>query len=479
LRDESVLRKDPLIFLYLSMIVVVALKVIDLERPSEMMIGYFYIIPVVLSYFSGKARFIYLVAAVSTVASLFGFFFAPVGISSNIAVNRPFSILVVWMVAVLGNYQILSNKHLFDERNRLRAILDTLPVGVAISDTKGHVDEANGQMDRIWGGRFSFDQGPKGPASYLGFHPDTGLRLMPKEWPMIRSVKAGEIVAGEILDIERQDGKRSTLMISSAPIKDVEGVITGAVTVAMDMTEHRAIETELARKNEDLFRSNRELQQFAYVASHDLKEPLRMVTTYVQLLDRRYRDQLDGQAREYIGFAVEGSKRMYALVDDLLTFSRVETSLQPFGHVAMDQVMITALKDLRGAIEASGATLSVDDLPEVHADYHQMVQLMENLIGNAIKFRRNDPPVVKISVAMVGMEWVFSVKDNGIGIDKDYSSKVFQMFQRLHPRETFPGTGIGLAICKKVVERHGGRIWFESEPGVGSTFFFSLPMKAN
>jgi light-regulated signal transduction histidine kinase (bacteriophytochrome) len=247
--------------------------------------------------------------------------------------------------------------------------------------------------------------------------------------------------------------------------------------VAADITEHRAIERELARTNEDLFRSNRELQQFAYVASHDLKEPLRMVTTYVQMLDRRYADRLDDQAREYIGFAVEGSKRMYALVDDLLTYSRVETSEQPFGTVSMDQVMITALRDLREAVETSGATVTVQDLPEVHADFHHMVQVMENLLGNAIKFRRDEPPMVKVSAIMTGKEWVFSVMDNGIGIDKEYSDKVFQMFQRLHPRETFPGTGIGLAICKKVIERHGGRIWFESEPGVGTTFFFTLPAK--
>jgi signal transduction histidine kinase len=478
LTKEPTWQNDPLIFLYLSLVVIVALLVIDLERPAELMIGYFFIIPVILSYFTGRSRLIYLVAAVSTVASLFGFLFAPAGITSNIAVNRPFSILVVWTVAFLGNYQVRSNARLSEESNRLRAILDTLPVGVAITDRMGRVDEANGQMDRIWGGHFGIDRGPIDPVSYSGYDPETGVKLRANEWPMARSVDRGETVAGEIVDIDRADGKRSTLLISSAPIKDAKGTVTGAVTVAMDITDHRAIEMELARKNQDLFRSNRELQQFAYVASHDLKEPLRMVTTYMQMLDRRYHDQLDDPAREYIGFAVEGSKRMYALVDDLLTYSRVETAMQPFGPVAMDQVMITALKDLGEAIETSGANVSVDDLPEVHADFQQMVQLMENLIGNAIKFRRNEPPVVKVSATSNGKEWVFTVKDNGIGMEKEYSNKVFQMFQRLHPREMFPGTGIGLAICKKVVERHGGRIWFDSEPGAGTTFYFSLPMKA-
>jgi light-regulated signal transduction histidine kinase (bacteriophytochrome) len=280
------------------------------------------------------------------------------------------------------------------------------------------------------------------------------------------------------LDIERTNGTRGTLLISSAPIKDGSGKVTGAVTIAMDITEQKKIEKELEEKAEDLVRSNRELQQFAYVASHDLKEPLRMVTTYVQMLDRRYGNTLDGDAKEYIKFAVEGSKRMYALVEDLLTYSRVETSVVPFEPVSMDQVMITALKDMGETIEKSGATVTATDLPEVHADLQQMVQLMENLIGNAIKFRREDSPQVRISARLEGHEWIFSVKDNGIGIGKEYQDKVFQMFQRLHTKEAYPGTGIGLAICKKVVERHGGRIWYESEQGVGTTFFFSLPEKA-
>jgi signal transduction histidine kinase len=466
-----------MIFLYLALMVIVALLVIDLNRTPDLMIGYFFIIPVVLSYFTVRPRLIFLVAGISTIASLIGFFFAPVGFTSNIAINRPFSILTVWAVALLGNYQVGSNARLSAERTRLRAILDTLPVGVAISDSKGRLDEANSQMDRIWGGKFATARTPHEFLAYVGYWPDTGVRLRLDEWPMARSVQKGETVAGEAVDIERSNGTRGTVLISSAPIKDDSGTITGAVTIAMDITAQTAIEKELAEKAEDLVRSNKELQQFAYVASHDLKEPLRMVTTYVQMLDRRYCDKLDDQAKEYIGFAVEGSKRMYALVDDLLTYSRVETSVQPFSAVAMDQVMITALKDLNEAIESIGATVTVDHLPEVNADFQQMVQLMENLIGNAIKFRRDEPPVVQVSATMNENGWLFSVKDNGIGIAKEYSDKVFQMFQRLHPREMFPGTGIGLAICKKVVERHGGKIWFESEPGVGTTFYFTMPAK--
>lgn len=352
--NELMGRNDPQIFLYLSLVVIAVLTVADLERTPDMMIGYFFIVPVILSYFTRSIRLIILVASVSTCASLIGFFLAPAGITSNIAVNRPFSLVVVWVVAFLGYYQVRSNSKLADERNRLRAILDTLPVGVAISDQKGRLDKANAQMDRIWGGKFTVARERSEFLSYVGYWPETGVKLRLDEWPMARSVQKGETVAGEMIDIERTNGTRGTVLISSAPIRGDSGTITGAVTIAMDITSQRSMEKELADKAENLVRSNRELQQFAYVASHDLKEPLRMVTAYVQLLDRRYGDTLDNQAREYIGFAVEGSKRMYALVDDLLTYSRVETSVVPFSAVSMDQVMITALKDLKDVIEASG-----------------------------------------------------------------------------------------------------------------------------
>jgi signal transduction histidine kinase len=477
LANETKRRNNPRVFLYLSLAVVAGFTVIDLERTPDMMIGYFFIIPVIMSYFTERARYVYLVAFVSSLASLSSLLLAPAGVTPNIALNRPFSLVVVWVVALLGDYQIRSNQRLSDERNRLRAILDTLPVGVAISDAKGRLEEANAQMDTVWGGKFTIARHPTEFLSYVGYWPSTGKRLTLEEWPMARSVNQSETVAGETVEIERANGTRATLLISSAPIRDRDGHIAGAVTVAMDITVQKGIERELAQKAEDLFRSNRELQQFAYVASHDLKEPLRMVTTYVQLLDRRYGERLDGEAKEYIGYAVEGSKRMYMLVEDLLTYSRVETSTLPFGPVSMDDVMATTLRDLGAALESSRAVVNVEPLPEVHADRQQMVQLMENLVGNAIKFRREEAPVVHVSATAAGDEIVFSVRDNGIGIAKEYGEKVFQMFQRLHPRETFPGTGIGLAICKKVVERHGGRIWFESEPGVGTTFYFTLPVK--
>jgi light-regulated signal transduction histidine kinase (bacteriophytochrome) len=224
-----------------------------------------------------------------------------------------------------------------------------------------------------------------------------------------------------------------------------------------------------------LSRSNEELGQFAYVASHDLQEPLRMVASYTQLLSRRYKGRLDSDADEFIAFAVDGASRMQRLIQDLLEYSRVGTKGRELVDTSSEEALGQALKNLRRAIETSGAVVTHDPLPGVLADDMQLTQLFQNLVGNAIKYQSSGAPQVHISAAKNGgLKWIFSVKDNGLGIDPQYFERIFGMFQRLHKREEFAGTGIGLAICKKIVERHGGTISVESRPGQGSTFKFVL-----
>lgn len=241
-----------------------------------------------------------------------------------------------------------------------------------------------------------------------------------------------------------------------------------------DMTERKQADEKIMRVLTDLQRSNKELELFAYVASHDLQEPLRMISSYTQLLAERYKDKLDDKANLFIHYAVDGAVRMQLLINDLLAFSRIGTKGKPREPVDSQAVLGQAINNLKMNIEETQTIITNDHLPEVRADASQLAQLFQNLIGNAIKFRGEANPHIHIAAQDEGEEWLFSVRDNGIGIDPQFSDKVFVIFQRLHTKEEYPGSGIGLAICKKIVERHDGRIWFESEPGNGATFYFTM-----
>lgn len=245
--------------------------------------------------------------------------------------------------------------------------------------------------------------------------------------------------------------------------------------LAMEVEVRRSAEEQLSRQAAELSRSNVELQQFAYVASHDLQEPLRMVASYLELLARRYRGKLDAEADEFINYAVDGATRMKALIGDLLMYSRVgREELHP-EPVNMEEVLARTLVNLKMIIEETGAEITHSALPILGGDRSQLVQLFQNLIANALKFRSDATPQIHINaIETDAADWLFSVRDNGIGMEMQYADRIFIIFQRLHSRAEFPGTGIGLAVCKKIVERHGGRIWVESEPGVGTTFFFTL-----
>jgi light-regulated signal transduction histidine kinase (bacteriophytochrome) len=227
--------------------------------------------------------------------------------------------------------------------------------------------------------------------------------------------------------------------------------------------------------NRELARSNAALEQFAYVASHDLQEPLRMISSYTQLLEQRYQDQLDDRAKKYIFYAVDGASRMQRLITDLLAYSRVGSRAEPPAPTEAQSALAEALRNLAAAIAETHARVTTDDLPTVLAERTQLVQVFQNLIGNAIKFRGSEPPRVHVSATRAEGLWTFRVRDNGIGIEPRFFERIFVIFQRLHGREEYPGTGIGLALCRKIVERHGGTIRVESEPGEGSAFYFSVP----
>jgi light-regulated signal transduction histidine kinase (bacteriophytochrome) len=246
--------------------------------------------------------------------------------------------------------------------------------------------------------------------------------------------------------------------------------------VVRDVTERKRHEAELRARGAALERSNAELEQFAYVASHDLQEPLRMVASYTQLLARRYQGKLDAQADKYIAFAVDGAQRMQTLINDLLALSRVGTQGRPFVPTDVGAVVQRALRWLGKSLEESGGAVEVGPMPTVPADAGQLEQVFQNLLANALKFRRPGvPPRIAVTAVPNGAEWRCAVRDNGIGFEPQYAEQIFVVFQRLHTRAEYAGTGVGLAICKKVVERHGGRIWAESVPNEGTTFYFTLP----
>ena len=274
----------------------------------------------------------------------------------------------------------------------------------------------------------------------------------------------------------RKSGAIVWVDLSVALACDASGVPQYEIALFDDITERKKAEAALREAHEELKRSNAELEQFAYVASHDLQEPLRMVSSYTQLLMRRYGDKLDGDAKDFTAFIVDGATRMKQLIEDLLAYSRVGTRDKNFKPVDAESSLKRALTNLRAAIQDSGATVTQDKLPTIPCDEVQLAQLFQNLIGNALKFRKPDvAPAVHVGAAEQGAEWEFMVRDNGIGIEPQYFERIFMVFQRLHDKGEYPGTGIGLAIVKKVVERHGGRIWVQSQPGAGTTFHFTMP----
>jgi PAS domain S-box-containing protein len=363
-----------------------------------------------------------------------------------------------------------AEKNLAQMEARYRGLLEAAPDAMVVVNQRGEIVLLNVQAEKQFGYRRDELLGqrltniiPEGFAE----------RLVADALRTTAEALAQQIGTGIELTGLRKDGSQFPIELMLSPLESSEGVL---VTAAIrDITARKAAEARLVQKVEELNRSNEELEQFAYIASHDLQEPLRMVASYTQLLSKRYKGKLDSDADQFIAFAVDGASRMQHLIQDLLAYSRVGKRGGELLDVSSEEALEQALINLRGAIEESGAVVTHDPLPRVMADADQLTQVLQNLVGNAIKYQRPGIPLIHLSVARdsEGM-WLFSIRDNGLGIDSQFFEKIFGMFQRLHKREEFAGTGMGLAICKKIVERHGGKIWVESRPGAGSTFRFTL-----
>ncbi|MBD1880058.1 PAS domain S-box protein [Coleofasciculus sp. FACHB-T130] len=350
---------------------------------------------------------------------------------------------------------------------RFRRIVESNMIGILFWDVSGNVTEANNAFLEMVG--YTREDLLLGKVHWK--------KMTPVEYNYLDEKGIQELAATGICspfekEYIRKDGSRIPVLLGGAVL---EGSQDKGVCFVIDITERKRMEEALFKQAQELARSNAELEQFAYVASHDLQEPLRMVASYTQLLSRRYKGRLDEDADDFIDFAVDGANRMQRLIQDLLEYSRLGTRSREFEMVDCDRSFEEAIANLQIAIAESNATVTHDPLPSVRGDATQLGQLLQNLIGNGIKFRKDAPPQVHVSAQTSENEWVFSVRDNGIGIAPAHQARIFVIFQRLHARETYPGNGMGLAICKKIVDRHGGRIWVDSEWGQGSVFYFTIP----
>jgi PAS domain S-box-containing protein len=361
-----------------------------------------------------------------------------------------------------------AEESLRDSEQRLRRVYDSGLVGIIYWNMEGQIVDANDKFLELVG--YTRDDLSAGRIDWSN--------MTPPEFRYLDEASVVELKATGVNKVPfekeyiRKDGSRLPILLAGAMLDEAR---FNGVAYVLNITDRKRAEEALQITLTDLERSNAELEQFAYVASHDLQEPLRMVSSFTQLLGQRYMGKLDKDADEFIAYAVDGANQMQRLINDLLAYSRVGTRGKPPAPVPADLALDRALENLKLAVEEGQAEVKREPLPTVTVDDIQLIQVFQNLIANAIKFRGEDPPRIQIAAEARGKEWVFSVRDNGIGIDPQYLERIFIIFQRLHKRGQYPGTGIGLAMCKRIIVRHGGRIWVESEPGKGSTFFFTLP----
>jgi PAS domain S-box-containing protein len=364
-------------------------------------------------------------------------------------------------------------EQLKESEARYRTILHIVSEGIVMHDARGTITESNSRAEEVLGlsrkqlmGRTPLDPSWRTVHEDLSPYPGT-------DHPAFVALRTGDAQENKIMGVYRPTGDLTWLLVNANPLRLTGQRVEAVIVSFADITPLMTASNLLQERAKQLEQSNRDLQEFAYVASHDLQEPLRMISNYLQLLERRYKDKLDTDAHEFIDFAVDGAKRMQRLINDLLMLSRVGTTGQTFTLVDSEEILRVATLNLSIPLVEKAARVTHEPLPTVWADKTQLGQLLQNLIGNALKFSR-DVPRIHLSVQDNEREWQFSVQDNGIGIAAQHQERIFVPFQRLHTREEFEGSGIGLALCRRIAERHGGRIWVESQPGEGATFYFTL-----
>ncbi|MDQ2100762.1 MAG: PAS domain S-box protein [Tychonema bourrellyi B0820] len=361
----------------------------------------------------------------------------------------------------------LTERALQESESKYRQIVELAEEGIWVIDSNARTTYVNHAMARMLG----YTESEMFGESLFDFMDEEAKKLANDN---IDRRKQG-ITERHEFRLKSKDGKDVWTYMSTSPVMDEKGDLLSCCALVYNITERKDSEQQMLQLTTDLKRSNQELEQFAYVASHDLQEPLRAVTSYTQLLAQRYQGNLDTKADKYINYVVDGASRMQQLINDLLAYSRLGTRAQEFDIADCNAAVAQSLCNLQIAIAEKNAIITYESLPTVMADEFQLVQLFQNLIGNAIKFCQ-DVPIIHISAIIQDNEWLFSVRDNGIGIDSEYADRIFVIFGRLHSRREYLGTGIGLAMCKRIVERHSGRIWVESQSGEGATFYFTIPI---
>lgn len=479
LRAGSRAKKLELILLLAISTLIGAIFVLDLSTKTGVAIGMLYVSAIMLTPWLSHPKSPFMVAGICTVLAIIGVIYSPgvnvvhsgSTIAGNAVANRLLSLFMIWATALL-TYQYRQG---MEVRLRLASIVESTHDAIIGQTLKGQVTSWNNGAEQMFG--YSPQESIGQFMTFL-FPPGR----IAEEKDILEKLHSGKQIKNFETIRRRKDGQDIPVALTISPIIDRRGKVIGASKIARDISQQKELENLLAIQNltlashaASLKQSNEDLEQFAYIASHDLQEPLRTIHGFTQLLGERYKDQLDDQGKEFIGFVTDGANRMQTLIQDLLKYSRIQAQeLNPV-PVNGEDVLNETLEHLRMVIEDTHASITHDLLPVIQTDRSHFQHLLQNLITNAIKFHGPDPPRIHLSAQERASEWLFSVHDNGIGVGSEYSDRIFLPFKRLHTRDEYQGTGIGLAICKKIMERRGGRIWVESEAGQGSTFFFTFP----